>query len=79
VAMPLPSRKRSWSAEDDARLRAHIAKGGSAGRAAVMLKRSDQSVRTRAAELGLKFPTIRELRARATGQQAAPPSERFMG
>jgi hypothetical protein len=76
--MPMQPRKRPWSAEDDARLRAHIAKAGSPGRAAVMLKRSDQAVRTRAAELGLRFPTIRELRARASGDQAAPPSERFM-
>jgi hypothetical protein len=77
--MPMPSRKRPWTAEEDARLRAHIAKGGSPGRASVMLKRTDQSVRTRAAELGLKFPTIKELRARASGDQAAEPSQRFLG
>jgi hypothetical protein len=69
------SRKRAWTTEDDERLRSHIARGGSAGRASVMLKRSEQSVRTRAAELGLKFPTIRELRARAGGA-GMPPSER---
>jgi hypothetical protein len=69
------SRKRAWTIEDDERLRQHIARGGSAGRASVMLRRSEQSVRTRAAELGLKFPTIRELRLRAGGA-GMPPSER---
>ena len=44
-----------------------------------MLKRSDQAVRTRAAELGLKFPTIKQLRARAAGDLPALPAERSMG
>ncbi len=73
--MPMTPRKRAWTPDDDERLRLHIARGGSAGRASVMLKRSGQSVRTRAAELGLKFPTIRELRQRAGGA-GMPPSER---
>lgn len=77
--MQMTPRKRSWSAEDDAKLRAFIEKGGSPARAAVMLKRSSQAVRTHAADLGLKFPTIRELRARASGEQPAAPSERFLG
>jgi hypothetical protein len=70
--MPMISRKRAWTPEDDERLRSHIARGGSAGRASVMLKRSEQSVRTRAAELGVKFPTIRELRLRAGGTGLLP-------
>jgi hypothetical protein len=70
--MTMMSRKRAWTPDDDERLRSHIARGGSAGRASVMLKRSEQSVRTRAAELGLKFPTIRELRARAGGTGMSP-------
>jgi hypothetical protein len=36
--MPLVSRKRTWSSDDDERLRAHIAKGGSAYRASVILR-----------------------------------------
>ena len=66
--MSLPSRKRSWTAEDDDRLRQHIVRGGSATRAVVILKRSEHALRARAAELGLRFPSIRELRAKARGE-----------
>jgi hypothetical protein len=34
-----------------------------------MFKRSEQAVRTYAASLGLKFPTIRELRKKALGSE----------
>jgi len=66
--MPLGSRKRVWSPEDDLRLRRHIESGGSAARASVVFRRSESACRARAAELGLKFPLVRELRARALGQ-----------
>jgi len=59
------NRKRAWTPEDDERLRAHIAAGGSAARAVAIFRRSQQAIRTHAAELGLRFPSIRELRARA--------------
>lgn len=58
---------RVWSEEDTERLRQHIAGGGSAARAAVIFRRSEQAVRAHAAANGLKFPTIRQLRFRATG------------
>lgn len=70
--MPFPSRKRGWTPEDDDRLRAHISGGGSAPRASVIFRRSESAVRARAAELGLKFPTIRQLRARASGIEVPP-------
>ena len=65
--MQMMPRNRAWTAADDERLKSHIARGGSAGRASVMLRRSEQAVKTRAADLGLRFPTIRELRERAAG------------
>jgi hypothetical protein len=63
--MTLKTRMRPWSAEDDERLRQHIAQGGSAARATGICKRTEQSVRARAAKLGLKFPTIQQLRSEA--------------
>lgn len=68
--MALRPRHRSWTEEETDRLRAHIARGGSAARAAVMFHRTQGAVRAHAAGCGLKFPTISELRRRASG--AAP-------
>jgi hypothetical protein len=67
--MGLTARNRPWTDEDTERLRQHIARGGSATRAAIMFKRTEQAVRTYAASLGLKFPTIRELRKKALGSE----------
>jgi hypothetical protein len=72
--MPKRPNNRIWTAEDSERLRLHIARGGSAPRAAVMFKRSQAAVRAHASELGLKFPTIRELRRKAAGTPY-PPDE----
>jgi hypothetical protein len=58
---------RPWTEEEDDRLRSHIERGGSAVRAAIMFKRSQQAVRSRARELGLRFPTIAQLRKRSLG------------
>jgi hypothetical protein len=58
---------RVWNEEDTERLRHHIARGGSAFRAAAMFKRSEQAVRAQASLLNLKFPTILELRKKACG------------
>jgi hypothetical protein len=77
--MTMISRKRSWTFDDDARLRALIKQGGSPSRATVMLKRSEQAVRTRAADLGLQFATIKERRARAEGAIPVPPAHRHLG
>jgi hypothetical protein len=65
--MPKRANSRMWTDEDTERLRLHIARGGSAPRASVIFKRSQAAVRTRASELGLKFPTIRDLRRKAAG------------
>ena len=56
--------RRPWSDQDTERLRQHIAAGG-ASRAAIIFRRTEPAVRAHARNLGLKFPTIRELRARA--------------
>jgi hypothetical protein len=65
--MMLRPRHRSWTDEESERLRAHIERGGSAARAAVMFRRTQGAVRAHAAACGLKFPTISELRRRASG------------
>jgi len=59
------NRNRSWTSEEDERLRAHLTAGGSAARAAVMFRRSQPSIRSHARELGVRCPTIRELRRSA--------------
>jgi hypothetical protein len=61
--------KPPWTVEDAERLRQHTERGGSRARAAIMFKRSEQAVRAHAATLCLKFPTIRELRKKATGSE----------
>jgi hypothetical protein len=63
--MPAWDTKRKWSAEEDERLRKYIGSGGSAARAAVAFRRTEAALRARATELGLKFPLLRELRAKA--------------
>ena len=59
-----------WSTEDTERLRLHIESGGSAARAMVIFKRSEQAVRAHASANGWRFPTIKQLRRRATGTEA---------
>jgi len=72
--MTLRPNRGLWSAEDIERLRQHIERGGSAVRAAAMFKRTEPAVRAQARELGLKFPTINQLRRRARGD-LSPPAE----
>lgn len=62
---------RVWSDEDRAVLRQHIAAGGSAFRAAVKFKRSEAAVCDQARQMGLRFPTIQQLRKKAAGAEAA--------
>lgn len=66
---------RSWTSDETERLRSHIEGGGSAARAAVMFKRTEQAVRAHASACGWKFPTIRELRKKATGSERYVPPE----
>jgi hypothetical protein len=68
--------KRVWSEEDTERLRWHIERGGSVGRASVIFKRTEQAVRTHAGTFGWKFPTIKELRKKAIGHD---PKETLFG
>jgi hypothetical protein len=63
---------RAWTDEDLERLRAHIARRGSLARASVRFGRTEHALRACAASLGLKFPTISELRKRAKGSDHAP-------
>ena len=72
--MAMGRRHRSWTAEETEQLRAHIARGGSAARAAVIFKRTEGAMRAHANACGLKFPTINQLRRRALGSppHAAP-------
>jgi hypothetical protein len=48
--------KTSWTEDDLARLRAHVASGGSAARAAIIFKRSIGSVKRAARREGCPFP-----------------------
>jgi hypothetical protein len=70
--MTLRPNRGIWSVQDIERLRQHIESGGSAVRAALMFKRTEAAVKAKALELGLKFPTIQQLRRRARGDE--PPS-----
>jgi hypothetical protein len=63
------STNRIWTGEDTERLCRHIEQGGSVARASVIFRRSDQAVRSHAGANGWKFPTIRELRKRASGSE----------
>jgi hypothetical protein len=69
------SNNRVWTAEDTERLRRHIEQGGSVARASVIFRRSEQAVRSHAGSNGWKFPTIRELRRRASGSERSVPSQ----
>ena len=55
--------RRPWTDEDIERLKQLHASGASALRASVALKRNRVSVMTRALQLGIPFPSIRELRS----------------
>lgn len=72
--MAMRRRHRSWTAEETEQLRTHIARGGSVARAAVIFRRTEGALRGHATVCGLKFPTIRELRRKASGsaQDGAP-------
>jgi hypothetical protein len=65
------TQKNGWVDDDSERLRKHIAAGGSIHRAAVIFKRTRSSLRARATSLGLRFPTIRQLRTKAGGKAPA--------
>ena len=63
--------RKSWTAEENERLKAMIAKGYSPYRVSAAFGRNLASVRGQARKLGLAFPTIRETRQKlyqATGK-----------
>jgi hypothetical protein len=51
-----------WTPQDDERLKAFVAQGASALRAAAAFKRTKTSVRVRARALGCPFPPFRDAR-----------------
>jgi hypothetical protein len=67
--MSIRANSQVWTEEDTQRLREHIARGGSVIRASVIFKRSQAALRAHASSLGLKFPTIKDLRRKATGSE----------
>jgi hypothetical protein len=58
------AKKKAWSDEDTARLRALVASGASALRASVALRRSLSVTKNKARALGVPFPSEAELRAK---------------
>ena len=69
---------RPWSDEDVEQLKVLLGKGSTLLRAAAALRRSNMSVQRKARSLGLKFPSVRAVRAglRETG---AIESKRRLG
>jgi adenylosuccinate lyase len=65
-------RHRVWTDEDVERLRKHIARGCSLARATVIFGRTEHALREQATTLGMRFPTIQELRRRAAGLDGLP-------
>jgi adenylosuccinate lyase len=63
---------RVWTDEDIERLRAHISRRGSLARATVMFGRTEHALRERATTLGMRFPTVQQLRRRAAGLDGLP-------
>jgi hypothetical protein len=55
---------RVWTAEENERLKALVAKNVSILKAAAALKRSSTSVRTQARKLGTPFPHMKDYRKR---------------
>jgi predicted deacylase len=66
VTILMDSRKSQlWSATDDEQIRLMVARGASAFRASVALKRSRPSLLQRARKLGCPFSSLREARKKA--------------
>lgn len=59
--------KRVWTEERLTELRSFIEAGGSPARAVARFKCTEVALRTKAHELGLSFPSLKERRLRATG------------
>lgn len=55
-------KKKEWTAEENERLKAFVAKGVSIIKVAAALKRTTNSIRTQARKLGTPFPTMADYR-----------------
>jgi hypothetical protein len=55
---------KPWTPEEDERIRSYVAKGASALRTSVALKRSKHSVIARARKLGCPFQTLKLARGK---------------
>jgi hypothetical protein len=73
--------RNSWTAEENERLKAMIAKGYTPFRVSAALKRKLISVRGQARKLGLAFPSIRQMRREMNEAQrvSAPGHTRMNG
>ncbi len=60
----MPTLKMHWTPEEEARLKELAAKGYSTFRLAAALNRSFGAIRTKAAHLGVRLPTLKENRDR---------------
>ena len=60
----------AWSSQDIQDLRNLVQKGASSSRCAVALKRSPDSVRLKAKELGVPFPSMLELKRKQREREA---------
>lgn len=69
--------QQRWTEQKIEELRSFIKAGGSPARAAARFKCSDSALRTKAAELGLHFPTIKTRRLQAFGYTGFSVDRRF--
>jgi hypothetical protein len=60
-------RNQAWTEDDSERLKALVASGASAARAAAIFDRSIDNIRQRARMLGAPFPTLKNLRKKLGG------------
>lgn len=69
--------QQRWAEQKIEELRSFIKAGGSPARAAARFKCSDSALRTKAAEIGLHFPTIKTRRLQALGYTGFSVDRRF--
>lgn len=67
--------KTSWTEDDIARLKAHVAAGGSAARAAIIFKRSIPAVKQTARREGCPFPHDFSLRRKLRALEDKPAAD----
>jgi GcrA cell cycle regulator len=60
-------RNKPWTGNDSRRLKALVASGATAVRAAAAFNRSISNIRERARHLGTPFPTAKEVRKKYAG------------